>query len=227
MFERVVQLIGQANFDKLQETIVAVVGLGGVGGYAVESLIRSGIGSVIIIDYDTVDVSNLNRQIISSQTNVGTLKVDAMEERILSICPNCKVIKINKRLDSDNVEELFQYSFDYLIDACDTIVVKEELIRFCVERNIHIISCMGTGNKLDPSALAITDIWKTSYDPIAKRIRKYLRKQGINKKIPVVYSKEQNDKFDGSIPSMIFVPASAGLLCANYVIKSIINYANF
>ena len=223
MFDRVIKLIGQEKFDKIQDTTVAVVGLGGVGGYAVEGLIRSGISRIIIVDYDSVDISNLNRQIIANQTNIGDLKVDAMEQHILSINPNCEVIKINKKLDTDNVEELFQYSFEYLIDACDTIPVKEELIRLCTEKNIEIISSMGTGNKLNPSELEVTDIWQTSYDPIAKRIRKYLKEQQIYKKIPVVYSKEQKERFDGSIPSMIFVPGTAGLLCANYVIKNIIN----
>lgn len=223
MFDRVVQFIGQDKLDEISKITIAVVGLGGVGGYAVEGLIRSGVQHIIIVDYDYIDISNLNRQIITDRTNIGKLKVDVMEQRILNINPDCEVIKINKKLDGNNIGELFQYSFDYLIDACDTILVKEELIRLCVEKNISIISSMGTGNKMNPSELEVTDIWKTSYDPIAKRIRKYLKEQRIYQKIPVVYSKEKNDKFVGSIPSLIFVPASAGLLCANYVIKSIIN----
>lgn len=223
MFDRTIKLIGQDNFNKIENTTVAVIGLGGVGGYAVEGLIRSGIKNIIIVDYDTIDISNLNRQIITNKTNLGQLKVDVMEQHILSINPDCNIIKINKKLNTDNVTDLFEYPFDYLIDACDTILVKEELIRLCIEKNIKIISCMGTGNKLNPSELEVTDIWKTSYDPIAKRIRKYLKVQKIYKKVPVVYSKEQNDKFEGSIPSVVFVPATAGLLCANYIIKSITN----
>jgi len=223
MFDRVIKLIGEENFLKIQNTTVLVVGLGGVGGYAVESLVRSGIGKIIIVDYDNIDISNLNRQIITDQSNIGALKIDAMEKRILDINPDCEVIKINQKLDQSSVLDLFQYSFDYVIDACDTILVKKELIKLCVEKDIKIISSMGTGNKLNPTELEVTNIWKTSYDPIAKKIRKYLREQHIYDKIPVVCSKELNDKFEGSIPSMIFVPAYSGLLCANYVINNIIN----
>lgn len=222
MFDRTIRLIGEESFNKITDKTVAVVGIGGVGGYAVEGLVRSGISSIILVDYDTIEESNLNRQIIADSNHIGYFKVDEMEKRILSINPKCNVIKLYNRLSIDNLDSLFCYSFDYLIDACDTIIVKEELIKLCIEKNIEIISCMGTGNKLNPSDLQVTNIWNTSYDPIAKRIRKYLKEQKIYKKIPVVYSKEQNKKFDGDIPSMIFVPATAGLLCANYVIKSII-----
>ena len=225
MFDRTINLIGEENFKKITNTTVAVIGLGGVGGYAVESLIRSGISSIILVDYDTIEISNINRQIIAAQKHIGYFKVDEMEKRILNIHPTCKITKLYDKLSIDNIESLFSYSFDYVIDACDTISVKEELIKRCLEKNIKIISCMGTGNKLDPSQLEISDIWKTSYDPIAKKIRKYLKDQKIYQKVPVVYSKEQNKKFEGCIPSMIFVPATAGILCANYVIRDII--ANF
>lgn len=222
MFDRIEKLIGKDNLNKINNTTVAVVGIGGVGGYAVEGLIRSGIKSIILVDYDTIEISNLNRQIISDQKHLGYFKVDEMERRILNINPKCKIIKIYDKLTPENIDILFKYSFDYLIDACDTINVKTELISKCLDENIEIISSMGTGNKLNPSMLEITDIRKTSYDPIAKKIRKYLSVNHINKKINVVYSKEQNPKFEGNIPSMVFVPATAGLLCANYVIKDII-----
>ena len=223
MFDRTIKLIGEKNFSSISNTTVAVVGIGGVGGYAVEGLIRSGISSVILVDYDTIEESNLNRQIIADSKHIGFFKVDEMERRILNINPFCKVIKIYDKLSLDNLDSLFNYSFDYLIDACDTIEVKQELIRRCLDSNIKIISCMGTGNKLDPSMLEVVDIRKTSYDPIAKRVRKYLKDNKINKKVPVVYSREQNSKFEGSVPSMVFVPAVAGLLCSNYVIRDIIN----
>lgn len=222
MFDRIERLIGKDNLYKINNTTVAVVGIGGVGGYAVEGLIRSGIKSIILVDFDTIEISNLNRQIISDQKHLGYFKVDEMERRILNINPECKVIKIYDKLAPDNIDILFKHSFTYLIDACDTINVKMELIKKCLDKNIEIISCMGTGNKLNPSMLEITDIRKTSYDPIAKKIRKYLSINHINKRVNVVYSKEQNPKFEGSIPSMIFVPATAGLLCANYVVKDII-----
>ncbi len=223
MFERVEKLIGNEILNQIKTKWVAVVGLGGVGGYAVESLIRSGIEKIILVDFDTIDISNLNRQIITNQNNITKYKTDEMEKRILSINPSCQVIKITKKLEINNLQELFQYSIDYLIDACDTIPIKEELIKTCIEKKITFISSMGTGNKLNPSLLEITDIKKTSYDPIAKKIRKYLKDNHINAKVPVVYSKEQNQKFKGSIPSMVFVPATSGLLCANFVIKDIIN----
>ena len=222
MYERIEKLIGLDNLNKIRNKSVMVGGLGGVGGFAVESLIRSGIEKIIIVDYDTIDITNLNRQIITNRNNISELKVDEMEKRILSINPSCNIIKININLDLQNIDVLFKYEFDYLVDCCDTISIKQELIKRCLDSKIVFISSMGTGNKLDPSLLEITDISKTSYDPIAKKIRKYIRDNNIKGKVPVVYSKEQNDKFSGSIPSMIFVPATAGIMCSNYIIKEII-----
>lgn len=226
MFERIEKLIGKDNLDKIKVSTVAVIGLGGVGGYAVTSLIRSGIENVIIVDYDKIDITNLNRQLITNMNNIGELKTDVMEKYILSINDNCNIIKLDMKLDLSNIDKLFEYKFDYLIDCCDTIDVKEYLIKKCLDNNITIISSMGTGNKLNPMDLEVIDIRKTSYDPIAKRIRKYLRDNHINKKVMVVSSKEKRDKFDGDIPSMIFVPAVSGILCANYIIKEIIKRAD-
>ena len=223
MFDRTIKLIGEDKFNNITNKTVCVVGIGGVGGFAVESLVRSGISYIIIVDYDVIDITNINRQIISDQKHIGYFKVDEMERRILNINPTCKITKIYEKLTIDNLDEIFDNSIDYLIDACDTINVKQELIKPCLNKNIKIVSCMGTGNKLDPTKLEISDIRKTSYDPIAKKIRKYLKNNSLNKKVTVIYSKEQNKKFEGSIPSMIFVPATAGILCANYVIKDIIN----
>lgn len=223
VFDRVVKLIGEDNFKKIQSKTVCVVGLGGVGGYAVEGLVRSGISKLILVDYDRVDVTNLNRQIISNQNNIHCYKTDEAETRVKDINPLCEVVKLNIKLDDSNINELFQHEFDYLIDACDTIVVKELLIKLCLENNIKIISSMGTGNKIHPDALEIIDIRKTSYDPIAKKIRKYLKDEHIYDKVMVVCSKEQGNKFQGSIPSMMFVPATSGIMCANYVICDIIH----
>lgn len=223
MYERIIKLIGEDNLNKIKKTTVCVVGLGGVGGYAVEGLVRSGIGKLILVDYDKVDITNLNRQIIANQNNINYYKTDIAEKRIKEINPNCEIIKINIKLDENNINNLFRYKFNYLIDACDTITVKEELIKNCLNKNIGIISSMGTGNKMNPSDLEVIDIKKTSYDPIAKKIRKYLRDNNINSKVMVVSSKEKGKKFEGTIPSMIFVPATSGLLCANYIIKDIIN----
>ena len=222
MDERIIKLIGKDNLNKIKSTTICVIGLGGVGGYAVESLVRSAIENIIIVDYDTIDITNLNRQIITNVNNISKYKTDVTEERIKSINPKCNVTKLNIKLDSTNIDSLFNYKFDYLIDACDTIIVKELLIKKCLEKNIKIISSMGTGNKLNPNELEITDLRKTSYDPIAKKLRKYVIDNKIKGKIPVVYSKEQQNKFSGSIPSMIFVPAVSGILCANFIIKEII-----
>ena len=222
MFDRVVKLIGEESLEKIRSARVAVIGLGGVGGYAVECLIRSGIEKIIIVDYDIVDVSNLNRQIISTTSNIGNYKVDEWNKRIKEINKNVEVTSLNMKLNLDNIDKLFDLEFDYLIDAIDDIAMKEEIIKKCLNSNIKIISSMGTGNKLNPSLFEIVDIRDTSYDPIAKRIRKYLKDNNINRKLPVVYSKEQNDKFEGSIPSMIFTPATSGILCANYIIRQII-----
>ncbi len=223
MFERIIKLIGEDNLKKIQSKTVCVVGLGGVGGYAIEGLVRSGIEKFIIVDFDKIDISNLNRQIITNKDNISMLKTDETEKRLKQINPNCTVIKINMKLDSNNINTLFSHHFDYLIDACDTIVVKEELIRICIEKGIDFISSMGTGNKLYPSKLEVMDIKKTSYDPIAKKIRKYLKDNRIKGKVMVVCSSEQREKFQGTIPSMMFVPATSGILCANYIINTIIS----
>lgn len=222
MYERINLLIGCDNVDKIKKSTVLVVGLGGVGGYAVEALVRSGVGNLIIVDYDTIDISNLNRQIITNTNNIGKLKTEEMWKRIISINPEARVDVVNVKLDSDNLEEIFKYKFDALIDCCDTIVVKEGLIRECLARGITFISSMGAGNKLNPSMLKVADLRDTSYDPIAKKLRKFVNDNKICGHIPVVYSREVNDKFTGSIPSMIFVPATSGLMCANYVVNEII-----
>lgn len=223
MYERIIKLIGEENLNKIKNKTVCIVGLGGVGGFATEAIVRSGVGNVIIVDYDRIDISNLNRQIITNQNNIGKSKVQEMKKRIKSINPNCNITIIEEKIDSNNINLIFQNKIDYLIDACDTITTKESLIIECTKRKIKIISSMGTGNKLNPTLLEICDIRKTSYDPIAKKIRKFVTDNKIKDKIPVVYSKEQNPKFQGNIPSMIFVPANAGLLLANYVIRDIIN----
>lgn len=222
MYERINLLIGCDNVDKIKKSTVLVVGLGGVGGYAVEALVRSGVGNLIIVDYDTIDISNLNRQIITNTNNIGKLKTEEMWKRIISINPEARVDVVNVKLDSDNLEEIFKYKFDALIDCCDTIVVKEGLIRECLARGITFISSMGAGNKLNPSMLEVADLRDTSYDPIAKKLRKFVNDNKIYGHIPVVYSREVNDKFTGSIPSMIFVPATSGLMCANYIVNEII-----
>jgi tRNA A37 threonylcarbamoyladenosine dehydratase len=221
-FSRLELLIGD-KINKIFNSTVLVVGIGGVGGYAVEALVRAGIGNIIIVDNDIVDITNLNRQIISLHSNIGLPKVEVCEKRILDINPNCKVTKYNTYLTKENTNQIFNTKIDYVVDACDTVEVKKELIRICYNRNIKLISSMGTGKKLDPTKLEIVDIRKTSYDPIAKIIRKMVKDERINSKVMVICSKEQPIKLEGKvIGSTSFVPGTAGLMCASYIINDIV-----
>lgn len=225
MFERLEKIIDNDDITRLKNTSVLVVGVGGVGGYVVESLVRSGIGKIIIIDKDVVDITNKNRQIIALDSTIGKSKVDVMKERINDINKECEVITYNEFLNLDNTYEIIKENNpDYVVDACDTITTKKEIIRTCVDLNIELISCMGTGNRFDPSKLEIIDLRKTSYDPIAKILRKYIKDERINKKIYVLCSKEESVKIGDRTPgSTGFVPPSAGLLIASFIFRKIIN----
>jgi len=225
MFERTISLVGASNFKKIQNTTVLIVGLGGVGGYATESLVRSGIENLILIDHDTIDKTNLNRQIISTNENIGNNKVDEFKKRILEINPNCKITTHKLFLDKTNYHILDEYKIDYIVDCCDSIEAKKLLIDYSLDKNIKLISSMGTANKIDPTKLEIIDIRKTSYDPLAKILRKYVNDIKNNKKIMVVSSTEPPIEND-CLGTLIFVPATAGLLCSNYVIKDIIKENN-
>ena len=219
--ERLELLVGDNNIEKIQNTKVLVLGLGGVGSYAVEALVRSGIGSIILVDFDTIDITNLNRQLMTSHKNIGSLKTETLKSRILDINPNCNVEVINEKITSETVSKLFELKPDYIVDACDTIEVKKKLILECKKNNIKLISSMGTGNKFDPSRLKIMDIRKTSYDPIAKILRKFITENKINYKVMVICSDEKPLKISNPIGSNAFVPASAGLLCASFIINDI------
>lgn len=222
-FSRLEKIIGTDNLNNIQNKSVLVLGVGGVGGYVVESLARSNIGTLILVDYDKVDVTNINRQIVALDSTIGKSKVDVLEERIKDINSGCKVIKIDKFIDENNYLELFDNSIDYFVDACDTVLVKKLVIKECLKRNIPFISSMGTGNKLDPSKLVITDIRKTVNDPLARILRKFVRDEKINKKIMVLTSSELPIKTKDRTPgSTAFVPSSAGLLIASYIVKSFV-----
>ena len=225
MFERLEKIIDKDNLNKLKETTIMVVGIGGVGGYVVEALVRSGIGNIIIIDKDKVDITNKNRQIIALDSTIGKSKVEVMKERILDINKECNVVAIEDFLLVENTYEIIKkYMPDYVVDACDTVTTKKEIIRSCVDLDIELVSCMGTGNRFDPSKLEITDLRKTSYDPIAKILRKYIKDEKIKKKINVLYSKEESVKTGDRTPgSTGFVPPSAGLLIASFIFRKIIN----
>ena len=221
-FERFELLVGN-KISKLSDKCILILGLGGVGSYAIEALARSGIKTFILVDNDIIDITNLNRQLMTNLDNIGKYKTDEIEKRILNINDKANITKINKFITKDNIVELFNYKIDYIVDACDTISVKLELIKECKERNIKLISSMGTGNKMDPSRLKIIDIRKTKYDPIAKKVRKFVKDERIKGKVYVVCSDEENyTKSSKTIPSNSFVPACAGLLCASYIVNDIV-----
>ena len=225
MFDRTINLIGIDNYNKIKNSNILVLGIGGVGGYVIETLIRSGIENITIVDYDKIDISNINRQIIALNCNIGNNKTDEWKKRILNINPNVKVNIINDKINSDNINILFNNNYDFIIDACDTIIVKKLLIKECKERNINLITVCGMGKKLNPALVKICDIKYTSYDPLAKSIRKYVKDENIEGKVMCVFSSEKpiinNDS--GIISSMMMVPATAGVIAANYVIDKIIN----
>ena len=219
---RLEQLIGNDKLSKLSNTSVLVIGVGGVGGYAVEVLARSGVGHIVVADHDIVDITNLNRQIIALNSTIGRNKVEVIEERINDINPDIKVTAHKLFVDENNLGELMD-NVDYVIDACDALPTKLALIKYCTENNIPFIASMGAGNKMDPTAFKILDIRKTSYDPLAKKIRKYVLDEKIKGSIPVVCSTEEKYSENVKpIPSNAFVPATAGILCGSYIVNKII-----
>ena len=221
-WSRLESLIGKNKLNILKNSTVLVLGLGGVGSQTVEHLTRHGIGKLILVDYDTIDITNLNRQIMTNRMNIGKYKVDELEKRILSISKDTKVVKIKEKINEENMDLLFSRHVDFIVDACDTVSVKKDLIRKCVFYNIPFISSMGTGNKLDPRRLQIMDVRKTSYDPLSKVIRKMVRDEKIKGKIMVVASDEVPQKKGKEIASNSFVPSAAGMLLAYYVITQLV-----
>ena len=232
-FSRTELLIGKEQIEKLNNAKVAVFGLGGVGSYVVEGLVRAGIKNFILIDNDDISLTNLNRQIIATHSTIGRAKVDVEKERILEINPNANV-KVHKEFFTQNTKGILDNSISYIVDAVDTVTAKIELAIRANALNVPIISSMGTGNKLNPMLFEITDIYKTSVCPLAKVMRKELKKRGINK-LKVIYSKEEPKRsqevlldeksLKRQIPGSIsFVPSVAGLIIAGEVIKDIINF---
>ena len=221
MFEREELLIGD-KIDLLKKKTVLVLGLGGVGGYVVEALTRSGIGHLILVDYDKVDITNINRQIIALHSNIGKKKTDCFKERIKDINPDCLVDTMDIFYGEENKDCLFTNPLDYIIDCCDSLNSKKILIEEAYQRNIPIISSMGTGNKLHPEMFSITSLKKTDTDPLAKKLRFLLKdeKELLNTK--VLYSKEKPTPFKGKIGSIAYVPSVAGLMLAGYVINTFI-----
>lgn len=229
-FTRFEMLIGKDNLENLSNKHIIVFGIGGVGGYVCEALARSGIGNFTLVDNDTVDVTNLNRQIIATNNSIGLPKVEVMKERILSINKNAKVNTKKCFFLPETAEEFDFSKYDYVVDAIDTVTAKLAIVELAQKNNVPVISAMGTGNKLNPLELTVTDISKTSMCPLARVMRTELRKRGINK-LKVVYSKETpiktgviNPKTGKSVPgSSAFVPGVAGLVIASEVVKDLIN----
>ena len=244
-FSRTELLIGKEGLNKLRNSKVIVFGIGGVGSYTVEALTRAGIGEIKLVDYDTVCLTNLNRQIHATFNTIGKPKVDVMKERILSINKKCKVNTYQLFVTKDNISEIINEDYDYVVDAIDTVSAKIALIEYCNEKNINIISSMGTGNKFDPTQFKVVDIYDTKICPLAKVMRHELRKRGI-KSLKVIYSEEIPTKPNTEdiatckngcvcvggtkkctakrqIPgSMSFVPPVAGMIIGGEVIKDIV-----
>ena len=221
MFERLITLIGEDNVNKLKKANVLIVGLGGVGGYALETLVRSGIYNLTIVDGDIVELSNLNRQIISKRDVIGRPKALVAQARTLEINPDVNLKVINEFISEDNFSLLNIDSFDYVIDACDDLNLKILLIKNAGK--YKLISSMGTANKMDMTRFKITTVNKTSYDPLAKIIRKKIKEEKIRTKFKVVSSDEKVIKNGTKLGTIAYMPAVSGLLCASYVINDIID----
>ena len=234
-FSRTELLIGKDNLKELSNSKIAIFGIGGVGSFVVEGLVRAGVQKFILVDNDKVDITNLNRQLIATHSTLGKPKVDVAKERILDINPNATVETYRKFFMPDCQEKILDNSIDYIVDCVDTITAKIELVMRANELNIPIISCMGTGNKLSPTAFEVTDIYKTSVCPLAKVMRKQLRARGV-KKLKVLYSKEEPKIIEQEIGetkgntnhpvpgSISFVPSVTGLIIAGEVVKNLVKY---
>ncbi len=218
-FSRELALIGEQGYEKLKNSSVIVFGVGGVGSYAVEALARAGIGAITIFDNDVIDITNINRQLYALNSTIGKDKVLIAKNRILDINPECKVTAIKEFFNENSTINLNE--FDYIIDAIDSVKSKLFLAETAVKNNIKIISSMGTGNKLEPEKLTVCDISKTSYCPLAKKMRIELRKRGINH-LKVIYSTEEAKCKNVPPASISFVPPAAGMLIAKEVITDLI-----
>ena len=228
-FCRTELLVGEEGINKLHNSKVIVFGIGGVGSFVVEALTRAGVGNLILVDNDTICISNLNRQIHATQATVGMIKVEAMKERVISINPKCNVEAKQVFITADNISEIIPSDVDYVVDAIDTVTSKLALAEYCYKNNINI-SSMGTGNKMDPTQFRVSDVFKTKVCPLAKVMRHELRKRGV-KKLKVVYSEEMPMTPDKgrAVPSakrqtpgsISFVPPVAGMIIGGEVIKDL------
>lgn len=220
MFDRLINLIGEDNLEKIKKSNVVLVGVGGVGGFVLEALVRSGITIITIYDNDCISLSNLNRQIISNIDNIDNEKVKEAKKRIKKINPDVKLKIYNTKISNENIDTL--KDFDYIIDACDDVLAKVAMIKYAKENAIKIICALGTGKRLDPTHIELTTLDKTYNDPLAKKIRNLLGKEKIKQDIPVVYASNKPLNNDVVIASCIFPPAVAGIYMAYYIINDII-----
>lgn len=218
---RTAKLIGESGVEKLHSKKVAVFGLGGVGSYVVEGLARAGIGGFLLVDGDKVSESNINRQIIATVDTVGREKTEVEKERILSVNPDAKVDVLNLFYLPENADNVDLSRFDYVVDAVDTVTAKIEIVKRAKLARVPVISCMGTGNKLDPRAFRVGDIFDTKVCPLARVMRRELKTKGINS-LKVVYSEEEPVLKERVPASISFVPSVAGLLIASEVVKELI-----
>lgn len=222
IFSRTERLIGKDALQKLQNSNVIIFGLGGVGSYTAEALARSGVGQLTVVDKDTVDITNINRQLYALHSTVGRPKADVARERILDINPECKVTAVQKMYLPENESDFSLETFDYIVDAIDCVTAKISLAETAQKYGVPIISSMGTGNKLDPTQFKISDIYKTSVCPLCRVMRAQLKKHGVEK-LKVLYSEEIPITDGERTPASIsFVPSVAGLIIAGEVIKDII-----
>ena len=224
MFERLELLIGKESLEKIKKSRILIVGIGGVGGSVATSLVRSGVQNIILIDFDVVDITNVNRQVVAYHSTIGLKKVDVMKKILLDINPSLIVKTYDIFLNKDNIKTILdEEKPTYIIDACDSKETKKSIILEAISRKIKFISSMGTGNKMNPSDLEIIDIRKTVNDPLARIFRKWVKDNKIKSKITVLSSRELPIKTGNIVSSNSFVPTSAGLLITSYVIKDIIN----
>ncbi len=221
MFDRLLSLIGKENFEKIADTKILLLGVGGVGGHLAEALVRSGIKKLTIVDKDVVDITNLNRQIIALGSTMGRKKVEVLKERLSDINPKVEVDTSDATLTED-LEGLELDEYDYVLDCIDDTKVKVSLAKRCLAENIALISSTGTAKKMDPSKLYMTTLDKTSYDPLAKKMRMELRGYDTKKLVVLASDEPPLDCESNTLGSTAFVPASAGLLIASYVIRDII-----
>lgn len=219
---RLETLIGYDNIQTLANKSVFILGIGGVGGPVCEALARSGVGRLILVDSDIIDITNINRQIIALHSTIGKKKVDVMKERILDINPQCQVEVYDMFLD-DDLSILDKVNVDFIVDCCDTVSTKKNIISYCTSKNISFLTCLGTAKKFDPSLLEITDLSKTYNDPLARILRKYVKDSHITSKIPVCFSSELPADVK-ELGSTAFVPNSAGLLIASYVVRKLLKW---